>query len=796
VQALELSFECGETSLSVVRFSVREALSRPFVVSVIARSPDPSLDLDAILGRPAALRAATGYRFALAGERVWAGVCSQVALDHVDSTGLSTYSLEIVPQLWLLTQRRNHRIFQHLSIPDIVAALLGEWGIGPVFRIDRAAYPKLEYRVQYGESDHAFVSRLLEEAGIAFAFAYEDEADSRMLLADALHRGDPRSRRLLFKDAPSPQAEDEFVTGVRTLHEVRPGAHAIRDHDFRKPAFSLFAEAPRAKPPADRLEQYHYGPGAFLVEAGGDAGHDQEFGTRQAERALHAGRAGRRAVAFATNAIDLAPGSVFSIEGHPHPELDRTNKLLVTAFSISGSASEEWTMAGSAVFAEEPYHPPHETAKPRVRNVQSATVVGPGEQEIHTDEFGRVRVQFPWDREGSEDERSSCWIRVAQGWGGAAYGMAALPRVGQEVVVAFLEGDPDQPVIVGRLFNALNPVPYELPRNKTQSGWKSDSSPGSAGYNELLFEDKKGDELLGIQAEKNLRALVKNDETITVGHDREKHVLESEMETAGGDRVQVTRGDRLETIDVVRMGFVEGDRKKRVTGKEGERIEGRQRIRVGKDHHIRVEGTKRERISSDSHLVVSGSANEKVDGTRSLRTTSLQVKVKDSHGLEADQEIHLKAGTKGIAEGDDGLTFKSAGGFIRIDSVGVTIKGQQVKINAGGSAGSGSGVRAEEPEDPKEVTVEEPKPPPEPEVPREEPKTRPVKEKTWIRIRVVDAEGKTPVPGVAYQLRMPNGAIKRGRVDENGEVSFHGIDPGECELALPELDGSAWEKIG
>jgi type VI secretion system secreted protein VgrG len=797
--AIELWFESGESSLAVHRFSVEEALSRPFSVQVTARSPDPSLDLDAIIGQRASLRIASGYRHARVRERVWSGVCDHIDQERAEPAGLSTYSLRIVPSLRLLTQRRNHRIFQRLSIPDIVGSLLGEWGIGPIWRIDRQAYPKLDFKVQYGESDHAFVARLLEEAGIAFTFSHEagDEAPPALLLADALHEGDPRSERLPFVAEPDRASEREYVTGVRLGHEVRPGAHAIRDFDFRRASFPLLAEAKKAKTPEDRYEQYHYRPGAFLVDDGGEDAHDLDFGKDRADRALLADRAGKRAIAYETNAIDLSPGSVFSITGHPHPELDEAKKLLVTALSIQGSPDGEWTMKGRAVFADEPYRPPAETPRPVIRSVQSAIVVGPGEQEIHTDEHGRVRVQFPWDREGGFDEESSCWIRVSQGWGGAAFGLSTLPRVGQEVLVAFLDGDPDQPVIVGRLFNALNPVPYDLPKDKTISAWKSDSSPGSAGYNEILFEDRKGEELVRVQAEKSLRALVKNDETITIGHDREKRVGGSEVETAGEDRAQVTGKDRIETIETIRTTFVGGDRGERVKGKEAERIEGRVRIRVGKGLHTRVEGTRRKWAQGDGHLLVKGSSSEEAGKTRSLRAQGLEVEIEGSCGLEAGEEIHCHADTKAVAEGEDGLTFKGAGGFVRIDSVGVTIKGQLVKINAGGSAGSGSGVSAEEPEDPEEANVEEPAPPPPPPEPKKEPpKRRPVVEKTWIRVRIVDADGRTPVPGTAYQIRLPNGAIKRGRVDESGEVTFHGIDPGECELTLPELDGDAWERNG
>ena len=226
-------------------------------------------------------------------------------------------------------------------------------------------------------------------------------------------------------------------------------------------------------------------------------------------------RVDRRTVSFDTNTIDLWPGQVFCMDKHPHAELTDETKLLVTEFSVEGTPGGEWSMSGQAAFTDAPYRPPQRTLKPRVEGVQSAQVVGPQGQEIHTDEFGRVRVQFPWDREGKHDDGSSCWIRVSQGWAGTGYGMIVIPRIGQEVMVGFLEGDPDQPIIVGRVYNAKQAVPYKLPEHKTRSTWKSDSSLGSGGFNEIMFEDIKGQELVWEQAQKNRRRLVKNDETIT-----------------------------------------------------------------------------------------------------------------------------------------------------------------------------------------------------------------------------------------------------------------------------------------
>ncbi len=724
---LELSFESGESSLSVRRFSVQEAVSNFFTVSVWARSKNDSIDLPSIVGKDASLRVIAGYKWALlGGARYWTGICSYMEQVQAESTGLSTYYLRIVPKLWLLTQRTGFRIYQHLSIPDIIDKLLAEWSIKPKWDIDRGKYPKLEYKAQYGDSDYGFMSRLLEEAGIAFVFPDNDAKGSILTFSDKLHAGSPRAAPPLpYVDNPTQSAEKEFVSHVRVAHEVRPGAHTIRDYDFRNPAFQLFGEASKAAAPEDKLEQYHYDPGSFLVEGakGGDtpaaddkgiARYEQKYGKSLSERSLLSLRAEKRSVSFDTNTIDLWPGQIFSIDHHPNAELEVGQKLLVAEFSVEGSHGEEWSMSGRALFADAkvPYHPPRRTPKPVVNSVQSATVVGPAGQEIHTDEFGRVRVQFPWDREGKNNDDSSCWVRVSQSWAGTSFGTIVLPRIGQEVLVGFLEGDPDQPIVVGRVYNATNQVPYKLPQHKTRSTWKSNSSLGGGGFNEIMFEDLKGKELVYVQAQKNLRKLVKNDETITVGNNRQKFVVVNETETTGVNRTEVTGANRTEITGANRTTVIGGNRTKLIAGDEIERTEGNLVIYIGQNHDITVKQVKREQVEGDSHLRVKGKRNQRIDGNQSLMVKkNRQEKIGKNHAMEVGEEIHLKAGTALVIEAAKDLTLKGPGGFIRIDAGGVTIKGNLVKINSGGSAGKGSGSKPEEADEALEAKIEMPEKP-------------------------------------------------------------------------------------
>ncbi len=662
----------GKQELFVRHFTVNEAVSELFTVSILARSRDHSLDFSSIVGKPASLRIQAGYEnVAGGGGRALSGVVSyaeqvEALQETLGEDGLSTYFLCIVPDLWLLTQRRGHRIFQHLSIPDIVRQVLGEWQINGSWRIDKGAYPKLEYKVQYAESDYAFVSRLLEEAGIAFVF----EEGAELVFSDALEAGPRRAGPPIpYVDNPNTASEKEYVKNVGVGRAVRPGAVALRDYDPRHPELELSALAAPIRGAEKPLEQYHYDAGSFLAEVGkagftpiaddkGFARHDQGYGYDLARRVLEAERVDARDVTIEGNTFDLAPGVIFSIARHPHPEVSEGRALLVVESKLEGTDTGEFEMSARAFHADVKYRPPRKTPKPILHGVQNATVVGPAGQEIHTDEYGRVRVQFPWDREGKRDDDSSSWIRVNQGWGGLGYGMLSLPRIGQEVLVTFLEGDPDQPEIVGRVFNALQQVPYKLPQHKTRSTWKSDSSLGGDGFNEILFEDLAAKELVWQQAQKDRRRKVENDEFATIVHDRQKLVKNDERE----------------------------------------HIEGHQKLWVGKDLDAVTKQAKHEWIEKNAHLVVKGSRREEIAGKHSLTVKKdLQEKVNGSLALRAGGEVHQVAGENWVGEAGADATVRGPGGFLRINGAGIIIQGTMVWINERGSPGKGRGSKPEAP---------------------------------------------------------------------------------------------------
>jgi type VI secretion system secreted protein VgrG len=405
--------------------------------------------------------------------------------------------------------------------------------------------------------------------------------------------------------------------------------------------------------PAANLETYdHHGP--FLFPKWGFAGDEAPRILRQKRR--------RAAIAEGTSGCpDLAPGHRFDLHAHPTPQLDRP--YAVISVDHRGQAYPEnpgvsWTVYENdfaCVPAEQPYPPPRPKRKP-IQVVLTATVVGPPGEEIFVDSMGQIKVQFHWDREGTFDDKSSCWIRTMQPWGGIGWGVQFIPRVGMEVVVTFEGGDPDKPIVLGSIYNATHPSPFVLPGDRTRSGWRTQSSPGGGGFNELSFEDAASSEQIFLHAQRNLDEVVENDHTEKIGHD--------EQTAIGHDRTLTVAGD----------------------------------------HHLSTKQTKRESVGKDSHLSIKGAYRQKVEGQVSLAAKGLEVKIDGKYGFESSDEIHLKGATVVIEAGED-LTIKGPGGFVRIDAGGVTVVGNVVKINSGGAPGSGSGAKPDDPEAPLEASV-------------------------------------------------------------------------------------------
>ncbi len=502
-------------------------------------------------------------------------------------------------------------------------------------------------------------------------------------------------------------------------------------------------------------------------------------------RHLASDRTGHERFAYGTNVPDLRPGSVFSID-HPHSAISG-RPLLATDLRIEGSPDKEWSITGRAVLAEGPYRPPRVTPKPRARGVQTATVVGPAGKEIHADEFGRVRVRFHWDRSAAQDDATSGWLRVSQPWAGAGFGWTALPRVGQEVIVAFFEEDVDQPVILAGSYNGTHPAPAPLPGRKTTTAWQSRSTPAGDGYNELLLDDVSGRELFYLQAEQDLSQLVRRNETSTTVRNVSKLVKGDETQTTGKQRIKIVRQDR----------------KKLVNGDQTVRVEGSRLTLLRKRLDVLVKGSSHTEVGGDSDVTVHGAERVSVGGTESRLAGESHERTLKRHALEVKGDIHLLAGDAGVLEGFQSLTIKTPGAFVFIDASGIVIKGPLVLINSGGVAGAGKGAHPAAPEPPREVRAFEPPMPhgapnpdgdvaPLPEGEDTPPPPQNVVELTWIEIVLLSADG-SPVAGARYKITTPDGKKREGNLDAAGRAREDGIVPGECQVTFPDLGPGDWE---
>ncbi|MDP5847770.1 type VI secretion system tip protein TssI/VgrG [Pseudomonas aeruginosa] len=626
-----LSLDGLRHDLQVLEFSGHEGISRPYCFELELVSERAGLDLEALMHRPAFLA------FTPQGQGVHGLVYGAAQGDA--GKRLTRYRLTLVPHLAYLAQRNNQRIFQHLTVPQIVALVLEEHGIlADAYRFQLGTrYPEREYCVQYDESDLQFVQRLCCEEGIHFHFQHS--ATAHLLVFGDDQTVFPRLGRPTAYVHDSGLVADEPVIKRFSLRLAsRTTRTTRRDYDFEKPRLLLEAgNRPAADAPAEPdLEDYDY-PGRFV---------DRQRGKLLSQRALERHRADRRLGEGVSDQPLLVSGHFLEIAEHPRAEWNdlwllsevfhegkQPQVLEENVTSDTSASTDDFQQGYRNRFLATPwevfFRPPLEHPKPRVLGSQTAVVTGPPGEEIHCDRYGRVRVQFHWDREGQGDDKSSCWLRVASGWAGNGYGGIVIPRVGMEVLVDFLEGDPDQPLVSGCVYHAAHPVPYELPANQTRSVFKSLSSPGGGGYNELRIEDRKGQEQIFVHAQRDWEENIEHDQKIRVGHERH-------------DTVEANSYSEFKA----------------------------------EEHHT-VHGERKVELKADDHLTVGDSQH---------------VKLGRAYLARAGREIHLKAGQKMVIEADSELTVKAGGSFIRLDASGIAISGPLARINAGGAPGSGSGI--------------------------------------------------------------------------------------------------------
>ncbi len=701
---LRLEHEAVGPGSMVCHAVVDEELGALFHATVRIDSHDPALPLAALVGRPAALYA----RFDLGQARSWRGVVVGAEQLRAEATGQSTYVLRLAPRAWLLGRKLQSRIFQDESAPGIAERVLWDWGIEARLRLRDAPYPKLSYKVQYEESDLAFLTRILEEAGVTLRFAASAE-DGRVedpSFEDAVHAGEPTGRGpLVHVERPGP-ADRRYVTRLLVDRTVAAARRVHVDHDFMRPAYPLRAsvEAPTRSELETRLEHVRYRPGAMILGGARGDGHHVGFGEHLArvEQASERGASG--GVSFLTDLMDVAPGSILTVDGHPHAQLEGGKRLLAVRTRWEAGNAVRPSVDVRAVSAETPYRPPQRTPRPRINGLQTARVVGPPGDEFQIDDRGRVRVQFPWDRKGHGREDASRWIRVSQAWAGAGFGACAWPRVGQEVLIAYSESDPDQPIVVGRVYNAREAVPFPLPDGQTKSTWRSDSTDRVQGNNHLTLEDSAGEELVSLRAQRNLRRLVAHDEVATVVADRSTDVTSNFVARAERDRSQATGGARAEETGVNRGVATNLDQRELVRGDREEAVAASHLRDLKASMHVVLERERYEELHSHRHLRVGGSRNEAVGGD-SIATGSYQVLVggppaTGDAAIEAKGEIHLLAGPRLVVEGLSTATAKAPASFIEIVGGVVTIRGPHVWINDEGSPESGKGAHPGGPEAP------------------------------------------------------------------------------------------------
>ncbi len=622
---ITLAIPAVDNDLQVLSFEGREALNKPYRFDIELVSQRADLDLDALINQTAYLT------FGPSGKGVHGVV---YAIEQGDSgKRLTRYRISLRPQLAYLAHRHNQRIFQHLTVPQIIGQILEEHGIqSDAYQFQLGyLYPERDYCVQYDESDLHFIQRLCEEEGISFHFQHSEDSHRLVFGDDASVF--PKLDPLNYQQGSGLAADHEVVRAFGVRLETRSTHATWRDYDFEQPKLRMEADYRSEFSPA--LEVYDY-PGRFT---------DRTRGKHLAKRSLERLRSDYELAEGESDAY-LISGHFLALAGHPRQQwndlwlLDevihegKQPQVLeesVTSNTLPGDGFQQgYRNRFTATPWDIPYRPALEHRKPKVLGSQTAVVTGPAGEEIHCDQYGRVKVQFHWDREGLGNDTTSCWLRVASNWAGKAYGGIAIPRVGMEVLVTFLEGDPDQPLITGCLYHAEHVVPYDLPANKTRSVFKTLSSPGGGGYNEFRIEDRKGAEQIYIHAQRDWDENIEHNQKIRVGNERH--------DTVEANSYTDLQAEEHRTTDL--------DRK--------------------------VE------VRANDHLTIAVTQHNKI-GTGQF--------------IEAGNEIHYNAGSKVVIDAGMELTAAGGGSFLKLDPSGVTLSGATIKMNSGGGPGSGAGLK-------------------------------------------------------------------------------------------------------
>lgn len=710
-----------------------ERLGEPYTLTVALRTDDLTAEPATLLGKAVSVLI---ERDALHQEL--AGIVERVEEGDTDDHALHA-TITVVPALRALEHRRNSRVFQDLSIPEILATVLGD-GLGGYGRtIDTTAlsadYPPTEYTVQYRETDYELVHRLMEENGITYRFASEGGVETMMLGDGATPFGELRSAgnadgMLPVKTTDGDPGLHEDAQQFERVSRLRPTVARTAVFDWHVPRPLQDGEDPGAAPLSspngatlgpEREDYDHREPATLHGYRSSPLDFSQVQRQLELRRAVHQRDAVR--CTGRSTATQMTPGLSFELLDHPREDLVG-KYVLVAVEHLYGSFAG--TAAASAYYnrfecipATVPWRPDRLHPRPRIPGVQTATVVGPSGEEIFTDAHGRIKVQFHWDRGGGFDSDSSCFVRVVQPWAGNGWGALFLPRVGMEVTVTFVDGDPDRPIVTGCLYNGTHAPPHALPGSKTRSGIKSESSPGGGGSNELRFDDAAGSEEIYVHAQKDMNEAVGNDHDLSVGNNQTLAVAVDQTQTIGGNQVESIDGNQTLTVkanqDVTVMAnqtmTVQGAVTHTVTGAVGQTIHGG----VQRTIHAGVQ----EQVTGGMTHTVTGGLTSTVNGATTMtHNGGLTSTVQGSYNLTAIAGVNITApagmtvaapggltmvdpadttevhgffdSTKGVDKTATGFSFGMTGASISITGLSIGLTG--VSISATGLSVSATGV--------------------------------------------------------------------------------------------------------
>lgn len=645
----------GDADIHVQNMEGGEELGRPFKFTVELLSKNHDLKLDDQLGQPLTV----GIKIRDNKTRYFSGLVSQISYSG-SVGGRARYIAIVRPWIWFLTYSSDNRIFQDKTVKDILADVFKGHGQSAKQKLS-GTYAKRSYCVQYGETDFDFVSRLMEEEGIYYYFEHAN-GNHELILSDSpsAHSAFPDYSKIkYFRPDNAEVRTEDHVDFWEVLHQVETQKVVVESYNYETPKTNLSANT--------EIKRKHGQSGHELYEYGKNYPKAND-GTKLSRVRAEEEQSRYQVATGGGNVMGVSAGCTFELEQFPRS--DQNAKYLVISSNyqfvnndvetgVGSSGGADFDCSFRVIPEQTPFRPLSITPKSRVRGPQTAEVVGPSGDEIYTDKYGRVKVQFHWDRDGKNDDKSSCWVRVSTAIAGQKWGMVAIPRIGQEVVVDFLEGDPDQPLIVGSVYNDSNMPPYDLPDNMTQSGFKSRSTkkgnPNT--FNELRFEDKKGSEEVYVHAQRNHTRIVKNDDFLKVGTektDKGDQTIEIENSRSvtlheGDDNLKVEKADQ--NIDV----------KKKINIKAGDQLTitvGQSSLVMKKNGDITIKG---KTIKFDASMEIKGKAGKSVD------LKAAMVKVNGSGTVE------IKGGGQTKVEGSGMLDLKG-GGMAKLKG-GVTMIG-------------------------------------------------------------------------------------------------------------------------